>query len=280
MVILEPARTVITVHDIIPILASKGYFAGITHDRRRWLSEWTARFYRRAACIIAPSDNTKQDLITHCGCDPERIQVIYNGINPAFVSDAPEKAVVYRKVLGLPPDKRLVLIVGEAFYKNQLTSLRVMEHLQARYGETIQLVSLGQATRMWRAACRRSPFRRQIIQIDCLPAQEMPKLYNAVDCLLFPSWYEGFGWPPAEALSCGTPVVISDSASLPEIGGDAAVVVRPDNVAGLAQAVIRLLEEPPFRKECVKKGLAHVKHFSWTKNAKRVMAVYKSIVEA
>ena len=105
----------------------------------------------------------------------------------------------------------------------------------------------------------------------------MPQLYNAVDCLLFPSWYEGFGVPPLESMACGTPVVTSNVASLPEAVGDAGLMESPDDVPGLANAVNRLLEDSEFREDHIKRGLKHVKGFDWATNAAQTMSIYKEI---
>jgi glycosyltransferase involved in cell wall biosynthesis len=124
-----------------------------------------------------------------------------------------------------------------------------------------------------------SSFQNQVIYLEDLPSDKMPKLYNAVDCLLFPSWYEGFGLPPVEAMASGTPVVTSCAASLPEVVGEAALMVSPDDVVGLAAAIEALFEDDNLRETQIQKGLDHVKKFDWTKNAAMTMEIYKEIIE-
>jgi len=123
-----------------------------------------------------------------------------------------------------------------------------------------------------------SPFQNQVTYLEDLPSDKMPELYNAVDCLLFPSWYEGFGLPPVEAMASGTPVVTSCVASLPEVVGEAGLMVSPDNVRGLAEAVEALLENRHLREEQIRKGLEHAKKFDWERNAVMTMEVYKEII--
>jgi len=279
--VLDPKRTVLTVHDLIPILGGLGKIRGVDLGHRRWLSEWTARYYRKARRIIASSENTKNDLVKYCGCNPELIKVIYLGINSTFRPVPDQKKTECRIALGLPQENvKLVLITGQQVYKNQVTSVVVMELLQRKYGGSIQLVRLGRSSSEWDLAIARSSFQNQVNYLADLPPDKMPQLYNAVDCLLFPSWYEGFGLPPVEAMASGTPVVTSCVASLPEVVGEAGLMVPPDNVVGLAEAVEALLEDEGLRQAQIRKGLDHVKKFAWEKNAAMTMEIYREIIEA
>ena len=277
--VLNPRATVLTVHDVIPILGGRGEIRGTKLNGRRWLSEWTARYYKRARRIIAISESTKSDLVENCRCVSERISVVYPGINPAFSPDQGSKKQVHRKSLGLPPlGVKLVLITGQEFYKNQITSLRVVEALRERYGGSIWLVRLGREDPEWNREIERSPVRSQISNLEDLASDKMAQLYNAVDCLLFPSWYEGFGLPPAEAMACGLPVVTSRVASLPEVVGDAGLMVSPSDVRGLADAVAALLDNHDFRQSQIQKGLIRARRFDWRKNADSTMAIYEEII--
>ena len=216
----------------------------------------------------------------YCGCDPDLITVVYLGINSNFRSVSCSKKKECRIALDLPRERvKLVLITGQQFYKNQVTSLRVMEHLQRKYGNSIWLVRLGRSSSEWNVAVANSSFRHQVSYLADLPSDKMPQLYNAVDCLLFPSWYEGFGLPPLEAMASGTPVVASCVASLPEVVGEAGFMVSPDNVVGFAAAIEALLEDDNLRETQIQKGLDHVKNFDWAKNAAMTMEVYKEIIE-
>ncbi len=278
--VLDPRKTVLTVHDVIPILRGKGKIRGVDPSRRPWLSEWTARYYKKARRIIANSENTKSDLVKYCGCDPDLITVVYLGINSNFRSVSCSKKKECRIALDLPRERvKLVLITGHQFYKNQVTSLRVMEHLQRKYGYYIWLVRLGRSSAEWSQVIANSSFQNQVTYLEDLPSDKMPELYNAVDCLLFPSWYEGFGLPPVEAMASGTPVVTSCVASLPEVVGEAGLMVSPDNVRGLAEAVEALLENRCLRQEQIQKGLEHAKKFDWERNAVMTMEVYKEIID-
>ena len=277
--VLDPGTTIITVHDLIPLLAGQGKISGIDSRRRSPLSEYSASFLKKAAHLIAISHNTKNDLVEQCGCDPARITEIYYGVSPEYRPFAQEEQEQCRHALNLPDNAtRLVLIIGGPFYKNQETSLKVFERLQARAsGNPVMLVRLGRQSGSWDACLRSSPCRDQVIYLEYLTQAEMVFLYNAVDCLLFPSWYEGFGWPPLEAMACGTPVVVSNRASLPEAVGDAGLLCAPDDVDGLARAVTKLLREKDFREQQIQKGYTQIRNFNWQKNARGTVALYRKL---
>ena len=280
LAVLDPDKTVVTVHDIIPIMAGMGKMSGVKPLPRAWLSEFTARFYKKARWIIAISESTKRDLVNYCGCDPKRIKVVYYGLNKSFVStrDNSISKATAREKLGLPTDEvKLILITGRQFYKNHKTCIKVFSILKKKYGKSIKLVRLSADNDEWRRLVVEHSVEEDVINIDYLAPDQMPLIYSAVDCLLFPSLYEGFGWPPIEAMACGTPVVCSNVASLPESVGDAALYCEPEDVDGLVQATESVLTDESLRKGMVDKGFVHIKRFDWTENAKQVMDIYQSI---
>jgi len=275
---LDPGKTVITVHDMIPYLAGRGLIPGVTMSRRSWLSEYSQGFLKRAAAIVAVSENTKQDLLRHCQCDPERIHVLAHGIDPAFRKLDMDQAEV-RKALGLPYAEgvKLVLITGQQFYKNHETCLAVLERLLKDYGDSLYLVRLGAVTPQWRSLLEQSNCTGRVIEIPRLPSSAMPSLYNAVDCLLFPSWYEGFGWPPLEAMACGTPVVVSNAGSLPEVVANGAIQCDPEDVDGLAAGVRRLLQDRAFSSSQIQAGFENCKRFDWRDYAQAMLGIYRNV---
>ncbi|MGO8868536.1 MAG: glycosyltransferase family 4 protein [Alphaproteobacteria bacterium] len=279
--VLPPARTVVTVHDIIPLLRWKGAIRGVAPGRRPWLSELSVRALRRAAQLIAVSENTRRDLIRHIGCDPLRVSVIYPGLDPSMRPSAPAERRHLRARLDLPgPEVRLVLITGESFYKNQETSLAVIRRLGDISRQPVILVRLGQPSLAWQKRLCDGGLADRVVSLAPLSDQRMVELYNAVDCLLFPSWYEGFGLPAIEAMACGTPVVASNAASLPEAIGDAAPMAAPDDVGGLAELVRAVLEDPALRQVRVEKGLRQAARFSWQHAVRETLRVYEKVLAA
>jgi glycosyltransferase involved in cell wall biosynthesis len=272
---LDAERVVVTAHDIIPLLAGRGLIPGVK-QRRNWLAEYSFSWLKKAAKIISVSENTKSDLVQHCGCEPKRIDVIYSGIADNL-RPVQEPLAMIRKLMGLPPDKKLVLITGAEPYKNHTTSLKVVKLLQEKYGENLALVRLGQDGPGWQQALAKSRFSAPVLSLTRLTSGQLVYLYNAVDCLLFPSWYEGFGWPPLEAMACGTPVVTSNRSSLPEIVGNAGPVFAPEDVEGMAKAVEKLLFSREYRRAQVDRGIRQAGAFSWPGAAAKVAKVYEEL---
>jgi glycosyltransferase involved in cell wall biosynthesis len=279
---LDPDRTVVTVHDLIPLLSWKGCLQGpIKYPHRPVLFERALRYLKRAGRILAVSENTKTDLIDHCGCRPERIRVIYSGFAPwCRMYDAEERRSVRLK-LGIPDSEtRLILITGSGFqwYKNHPTCLKVLARLVASCPWPVKMIRSGERTVEWQQLLADSGMERHFIQIPRLEQHSaMADIYNSADCLLFPSWYEGFGWPALEAMVCGIPVVTSDAASLPEIVGDAGLMCAPDDVDGLTQAVWSLLRRDGLNEHFTEAGLRRAARFTWRACAEQICQVYDSL---
>ena len=278
---LPHARTVVTVHDLIPLLRWKGAIRGVVRGRRPWLNELSLKALRRAAHLIAVSESTRRDLMRHLGCAPDRISVVYSGLDPSMRPLAPPERQALRKKLGLPgPEVRLILVTGEAFYKNLETSLAVLRRLGERSEEPLMLVRLGESSPVWQRSVATAGLTERVLAIAPLADARMVELYNAVDCLLFPSWYEGFGLPVIEAMACGTPVVTSNAGALPEAVGDAAPMAAADDVGGLAELVEAVLRDPATRQARIEKGLAQSARFSWSRAAAGTLRVYEKVLAA
>jgi glycosyltransferase involved in cell wall biosynthesis len=117
-----------------------------------------------------------------------------------------------------------------------------------------------------------------VIELRGVPDEDLPALYNAVDLLLFPSLYEGFGWPPLEAMASGTPVVCSRAGSLEKVVGDAALTADPEDVDALTWHAGSVLTDPRVRAALAARGLAHVLRYRWENTAQQIMAVYRDVV--
>jgi glycosyltransferase involved in cell wall biosynthesis len=272
---------VVTVHDIIPALRWAGKLAGTPRGGYPLLNKLSLAALRRARALIAVSQSTARDLVAHCGIEAECIHVVPLGLSPRFRPADPRERPALRARLGLPPDGRLVLISGDAFYKNHATCLEVLRALDADRAPDaapVTLVRLGPRGAAWRLLLAGSGLEARVIELEHLPGAEVPALYNAVDCLLFPSLYEGFGWPVLEAMGCGVPVVCSNAGSLPEVAGDAALAAAPTDVAALAQAVRRCLDDAAARAALVARGHAQAARYPWHRHAQSVLQIYDGIL--
>jgi alpha-1,3-rhamnosyl/mannosyltransferase len=246
---------------------------GIPWDHPEWLTRAhalharivLARAARHAARVLVPSEHTRDRVLANVrALSEERVLVTPYGIDPRFSpGPGPQDATPYVLAVGtLQPRKNL-----EA-------ALKAFERL----GESHRLVIVG--ARGWRddellARVDSSPVAARIDLLGRVGDDELLTLYRGAGCLLYPSRAEGFGFPPLEAMACGTPVVCTAAGSLPEVTGDAAQIVDPDDHVGLAAAVERALTDPaPWRAA----GLERVRQFSWERCAHLTVAAYAAAV--
>jgi glycosyltransferase involved in cell wall biosynthesis len=278
---LDPRRTVVTVHDLIPLLVFRGDIPGSPRKKVPVLNLFSFNALRRAKRLIAVSDSTRRDLVNILKIPDYLIMVIHQGIDKIFRPYGQDEKTMAAASLGLnDAEGKCVLIMGRQFYKNHGTALRALARLRARYPKPLQLLKLGVAQPEFMAEVRKYGLEDITHCLVGLPGHQMPALYNCVDLLLFPSLYEGFGWPPLEAMACGTPVVASNAASLPEVVGDAGLMCSPLDYDGLANAMYALLTNNDLRLAVIKKGLMRASLFSWEKVAQQTLAVYESVFDS
>jgi glycosyltransferase involved in cell wall biosynthesis len=280
---LDARRTVVTVHDTIPALRWAGKLEGTPRGGYPLLNALSLKALRRARWLIAISRSTADDLVAHAGLDPARIRVAPLGLSPRFRTLPIGQRPGLRARFGLPLHAHLVLISGDAFYKNHATCLKVLRALLADHPQgsaPLKLVRLGPRGAEWQRLLAASGLAEHVIELQGLPGADVPALYNAVDCLLFPSLYEGFGWPVLEAMASGVPVVCSNAGSLPEVAGDAALQAAPTDVALLAQHVRRCLRDAQLRASLVARGHAQAARFPWCRHAQAVLEIYDDILGA
>ncbi len=276
---IDASRSVVTVHDIIPILAWKGLVPGLSYPHNPLLFKYATRYLNTARAVMADSENTKRDLVAHCGVDDSRITVVHLGIDERFapMKDGLRRAA--RASFGFSDSSTpAILIVGNQSYKNHRTCFKALSRVEASTDRSMQLVSLGGDADDGNRFLEESPLRRPVIYLRNLSVERLAQLYNAVDLLLFPSLYEGFGWPPLEAMASGTPVVTSNAASLVEVTGDAALALRPDDDEGIANAIRSLVEDPALRAALVERGFRNARRFTWARCGAAVAEVYDRVL--
>jgi glycosyltransferase involved in cell wall biosynthesis len=269
-----PVPAVVTIHDL-------GYLHYPQAHRPfdRWYLDWTTRRHTRLASqIIADSLATKQDLIDFYGANPDRIRVVYLGRDETLapVTDLDLIATVkakyqidgnYLLYLGtLHPRKNLVRLI-EAF------GLAV-ERLE---NNTLQLVIAGK--RGWLSdeifgRVQQLGLAGRVVFPGYVEDEAKPALLSGALAYVFPSLYEGFGLPVLEAMACGTPVLTSNCSSLPEVAGQAALLVDPRNTADIAEGLVRLISKADLRRQLVKRGYRRLENFSWEKAATEVVEVF------
>jgi glycosyltransferase involved in cell wall biosynthesis len=268
----------ITVHDVIRYfdLIGMGPFIHRPNLRDRLCLRLDYHGIRRATAIIAVSRTTKRDLITHLRIPSERIFVVYEGV------DRRRFRPVERRLV----EGRYVLYVGsEHPRKNLETLLRALARLRReREFQDLKLVKVGAAGgREADFRARTLAFVRElgledhVIFTERVPDDDLPAYYSGASCLVLPSRYEGFGFPPLEAMACGCPAVVAKAGSLPEITGGAALEVPAEDDAGFAEAIRKLLTDREFRSRIRERGFARAGEFSWRRAAEETVKVYEMV---
>ncbi len=269
--------SVITVHDLaldrFPQHSRK--FFG-----QRWASWRSSRVFSRADRIIAVSHHTAQDLHDHYRIPSERINVVHHGGSLATGATHANTALEsLKRRYGLRGDGYILHVGGGEPRKNVsalLEAYAMLGDLRRRY----QLVLVGGMER-WR-----EPIGKKICQLELdndvvitgyVAQEHLAAFYEHAALFVYPSLYEGFGIPPLEAMASGTPVITSNTASLPEVVGDAAVMVDPLQPAALAQSITTILTDANLVEDLRQKGLSRVKEFSWEQTARNTLAVYTSV---
>lgn len=271
---LGRSRMIFTIHDLIYL-----FFPEYHLPLNRWfLTLMLPKFLRRADAIIAVSENTRRDVTRRLGIPAEKMTVIYEGVSERFrsIQDRAELERV-RARYELPP--RMILFFGTLEpRKNLLTLLDAFAALLATRPDVPPLVIAGRKGWLYRPIFRRVRERgleSHVRFTDWIAEDDVPTLLNLAEVFVYPSLYEGFGLPPLEAMACGVPVICSNAASLPEVVGDAGILVEPRDVGGLMQALARVLDDASLRADLRARGVQRAQQFTWERAARQTLAVYE-----
>jgi len=272
---VHPRRSVVTVHDLGYIYYPQAH----TLWARRYLQWSTAYNARSAAQVIADSQATKDDLVRHCGTPPEKVTVIYPGRDTTFapVRD-PACLAAVRERYGIAAP--YVLYVGTLQPRKNLTGLLDAFASLLHQGRDLYLAIAGKKGWLYEplfARVRELGLEGRVHFTGYVPQEELPALLSGARLFVLPSLYEGFGLPILEAMACGTPVVCSAVASLPEVAGDAAILVSPHDTTQLVQALARVLDDDALRQQLVQKGLDRATRFSWEQCAQQTLEVLQAV---
>ncbi len=269
--------TVITVHDLSFITRPE------THKRlnRLYLSLFTRWCCRRAARVIAVSEWTKRDVVSLLGVDPARVDAIPLGVDPRFRPLPEPEVAAFRQAERIGP--HTVFFLGSLEPRKNLPALVEAFHQVAASIPDAELIVGGSPG--WHYAplygrVRALELEDKVHFLGPVPPEDVPKWMNACAVFAYPSLYEGFGLPALEALACGVPVVASDVTSLPEVVGDAGLLVSPTDTRQIAQALCRVLTDGGLRADLRERGQKRAALFTWRRTAERTVESYLRAVHA
>lgn len=274
---LPRTRSLLTVHDLSFLRVPDAASASL----RRYLEAVAPRSVARADHVLADSQATKDDLIEIYRTPADKISVLYSAVDGRFGRVTDEIAL--RTVLdrhGLN-DKTFVLSVGTVQpRKNYSRAIRALSKIRDQGIDLHYAIAGGSGwleDEMYRSI-RESALEDRVHILGFVPDEDLPALYSGARALLAVSLYEGFGLPVLEAMACGTPVITSDLSSLPEVAGDAGLLVNPLDTEAISAAMMRLLTDSAFRQRLAAAGIEHVKRFSWAKSARQLKSIYDELL--
>ncbi len=255
------ARLTATMHDLTTFLMPELHTAGnIRADRT-----FSEQILRRAAGLIAVSENTRQDAIRVLGIPPERIATIYSGVAQEYFDAPPSRrARPYALYVGAIEPR-----------KNLETLLDAWRLLRADLREAFDLVIAGPMG--WAHKATRERIRAEAVYLGYVPEADLPGLVAGAAVFVYPSLYEGFGFPVAQAMAAGAPVVTSNTSCLPEITGGAAALVDPRSAGEIAAALARLFESPTLRVELSQRGRQRAQRYRWEACAAQSLEFFRKI---
>jgi glycosyltransferase involved in cell wall biosynthesis len=278
--LLPKERVVASCHDLMLLRGEEGE-AGFRGRRTAVLRfRWSTSFLRRVARVVVPTEVTKRDVERLIGVDPARIDVVPYGVGVAFRPFSAERALALRRAL-VPDGCFAALHVSTGNpYKNVEGVLRTIAALRSG-GVPVVLVRAGRAlSNKQQALARALGVADAIVECGRVAEQRLVELYNACDVLLFPSHHEGYGWPPLEAMACGTPVVTSTCQALVEVTGSAALHGGATDAGALAAQVRRVLEDDELRERLRWAGIQRAGQYTWDRTIDGFASAYTQVSAA
>jgi glycosyltransferase involved in cell wall biosynthesis len=270
-------RVVVTMLDLIPLIYPNDCQMSVDV---RWLYQRRLRSVVDTDCLISISKTTKQDLVSHLRIEKERIVPIYLAPSPNFHPVSKEVVAAFKKRLGLP--KRYILYLGGYSYRKNVPLLLHAFHQLGQLRRDIKLVLTGTGYKgvdhVVRDLIAELCLEDEVIWSGFVRNEDLPALYCGASLFVYPSLYEGFGLPVLEAMSCGVPVITSKAGSLSEVAGNAAILVEPDDLAGLVAAMQEVLEDTVLQDDLRRLGQAHASTFSWERCARETLLVYERVL--
>jgi glycosyltransferase involved in cell wall biosynthesis len=270
-------RSVVTIHDCIHLMFPQYLPNRLAFAYARASIGLAAK---RATRVLTVSESSKRDILRFVDTQPDKIDVIYNAYDERFAIDPAEEDVVRVRERFQLQDEFVLYAGNVKPHKNLERLIEAFQIVRKRGLDHLKLVMIGDEISKY-TALRRAVHRHQLHQyvrfLGYLPEETLAVMYRLAGVFVFPSLYEGFGLPPLEAMASGTPVVTSNVSSLPEVAGDAAVLVDPYDPHAIADGIYRVLTDEQLRKDLRHRGVARAGQFSWEQSVRRVRQIYGEV---
>lgn len=269
---------VVTCHDLVQLIypENTGQTALPQLSQAAWrFSVWGMK---ESDHVIAVSSNTAKDVRQFLNIESKRITRVSNAVDSQFCVLPPQEIELFRQQQKISPKTICLLNVGSNHpRKNIFTILKVLKALK-KQGLPVCLWKVGSDfTSMQKKFIDNHDLENSVTYVGKPNQSTLVQIYNAADVLLSPSLYEGFGFTILEAMACGTPVVTSNVSSLPEVAGDAAIMVEPMDVQAMSEAICHLQSDSDYRRDLIDKGLVRARLFNWERTAEQVASVYEKL---
>ncbi len=271
---------IVTCHDLINLIQPET-FKGQARFPLISMAAWRLgiKGMKAADHVLSVSSHTKKDAIQHLHLSPDKITVTPNAVDRMFRPMSPDQCAAFRRHLGITPDTFCLLNVGSNNARKNIPTILAVVAILNQSGFPVHF---------WKVSADFTKEQKQFIRdhqlTDCVtylgkPDEEtLVTIYSAADVLMAPSLYEGFGLTILEAMACGTTVITANVSAMPEVAGDAAILVAPQDQNAIAQAVRHLYTHPDVVQVLVQKGLERVKGFTWENTAEQVARVYEQVL--
>jgi glycosyltransferase involved in cell wall biosynthesis len=274
---LVSCRSVVTIHDCIHLMFPQYLPSRVAYGYARASIALAAR---RATRVLTVSESSKRDILRFVDAPAGKIDVIYNAYDERFGIEPGEEEVVRVRERYQLHDEFVLYAGNVKPHKNLERLIQAFDLVRRRGLGHLKLVVIGDEISKY-AALRRAVHQHQLHKyvrfLGYLPEATLAVMYRLAGVFVFPSLYEGFGLPPLEAMASGTPVVISNVSSLPEVAGDAAVLVDPYDPEAIADGIYRVLTDESLRRSLRQRGLARASQFSWETSVRRVRDIYGEV---
>ena len=268
---------VMTIHDLTCIRYPKFIHSVVKTyaNRIKQCLKWTD-------LVIAVSESSKRDIVEYLNVEPERIYVTPQASRFSSIYLSTERTEQLQRASSYDFSQPYLLFVSTIEpRKNVITLIRAFDLLKETHKLEHQLVLIGQKGWLHQSifeSIETSPWKQHIHYLGYLSDELVALFYSKADVFVYPSYYEGFGLPVLEAMTLGTPVITSNTSSLPEVAGDAAILIDPNNINQLADAILQVISDSQVRQKLIEKGKERAKLFSWERTASETINAYKSLM--